>query len=191
MKKIILLSILMVGGNIYAAEWILATASKQDKFYVDKSYYKYNKSNGISELWWKSEKLIEKPYTTSKGLTQYDCINKKSRSLAYVEYKYDGSVLSNVNNKDKNYGIIYPDTVNEELWKIACHLKGKGLYLKTQPKVDQEKVNRLIQTYDAKKDKPILLPQAVVDKYYNNELPSNAVKDLERDLGNGIVELPY
>lgn len=190
MKKIILLSALMFSAHIYAAEWVFAAASKQDNFYVDKAYYKYNKSNGISELWWKSEKLIEKPYTTSKGLTQYDCINKKSRSLAYVEYRYDGSVLPTAKTKDKNYGIIYPDTVDEELWKIACHAKGKGLYLKTQPKVDHEKVNRLIQAYDTKKDN-IVLPKAVADKYYNNELPAHAVKDLEDDIRNGIVELPY
>ena len=190
MNKFYLLLISFFCSNTFAAEWVNVTSSSQDTFYVDKSYYKFNKDKGISEIWTKTEKNIEEPYTFTKSLVQYDCNNKKSRYLAYIEYKKDGSVANAPRNLDKSFSIIYPDTVDETLWEISCKTNGKGLYLKNQM-INEKRVKKIVDAYNEKNRKPLILPKEIADKYYNNQLNSTQVKDLENDLKNGLVQLPY
>lgn len=68
MNKLLIIFALFFCSPIYAAEWVFATKTKQENYYVDKSYYKYLKNGGLAEIWWKSEIIADEPYTTSKAL---------------------------------------------------------------------------------------------------------------------------
>jgi len=48
--------------------------------------------------------------------------------LAYVNYNKNGDVVSSAqyDSKDVKYKIIIPDTIGEDLWKVACISKGGG-----------------------------------------------------------------
>lgn len=151
MNKILIFFALVFCGSASAAEWVFATKTKQENYYIDKSYYRYLKNGGLAEIWWKSEKIADEPYTTSKALIQYDCSGKKSRYLAFVDYNYDGSVKAGPKYLDKSFGIIYPDTVDEELWKIACTTKGKGLYLNSEKNLS-EKAQKIVDLYRSKQN---------------------------------------
>ncbi|MFJ1518455.1 surface-adhesin E family protein [Acinetobacter sp. ABJ_C1_1] len=190
MNKILIFFVVFISSYTTAADWVFATKTKQENFYVDRTYYKYQKKDGLAEIWWKSEKRIDEPYTTSKALIQYDCLRKKSRYQAYVDYNYDGSVKSEPKYLDKTFGIVYPDTVDEELWKIACNTKGNGLDLKYQLS-ETERAKKIVDAYNSKNNGVVTLSNKIAEKYYNKELNSTQIDDLESDINNGLVKLPY
>ncbi|QNW99056.1 hypothetical protein IC797_05535 [Acinetobacter seifertii] len=138
MKRIVLVCGLLASGFTYSAEWVLVAQSEDNEssYYVDKSYYKYDNKNKNSQIWvltknYKSTNSMEQ-YVSSKGLTLYDCKDKRYKNLASLAYRSDGSVLNSFNQPAKEFSVIFPDTVGEKYWEVACKSKGNGLFIPKQ-----------------------------------------------------------
>lgn len=116
---------LIFSSNAIAANWQYATSTKQEKFYIDKAFYNYNKTANTVEVWSKTETKTSPIYTSSKSLIQYDCKGKRSKTLAYIKYGSSGLVIQSSSNPSK-FDIIFPDSVDEAIWEISCSTKGKG-----------------------------------------------------------------
>lgn len=139
MKKLILISSLLISSFSFGADWALVTQSEDNEssYFVDKSYYKYDAKNKMVEIWvqtkeYKSPNSMEK-FVSTKALAQYDCIGKRSKALASIKYNSDGYVLSSSSQPSKSFDIIFPDTIGESYWEAACKTKGNGLYLTNPP----------------------------------------------------------
>lgn len=120
--------------NVYAADWkYAAIGGKNDRaIYVDSSQYTYNKKDNTIKAWFKTDSYKElegkETFTKSKDLYQFSCVDNKMRLLAFVNYGKDGSVISSAQReeKDAKYDLIIPDTIGEDMWRVACLTKGKG-----------------------------------------------------------------
>lgn len=131
MKNILFIFVFLISSLSYGAEWRYATSSTNgDDYYVDRSFFKYDSKNQTMDIWDKSERkkmLSDEVFTVSKSLTRYSCSNKSIKTLAIVEYNQDGTVKNSSTTTSKNFSLIFPETVSETLWHIACDNKGKGL----------------------------------------------------------------
>ncbi|WP_336948626.1 surface-adhesin E family protein [Acinetobacter junii] len=130
MKSLIALSCLFFSTMCFSADWGYAASSNDTSYWIDREFYKYDgKSNNV-DIWTKSvTKKTEGSefYTKTKSLNRYSCINKEYKNLAFIEYKEDGSVEFSSSKPDTTFSIIFPETVAEGLWEVACKSKGKGL----------------------------------------------------------------
>ena len=138
MKRLILICGLLASGFSFGADWVLVaqSADNESSHYIDKSYYKYDGINMTSQIWvqtknYKTPDSMER-YVSSKGLTLYDCVGKRYKNLASISYSSNGFILSNFNKPEKDFSIVFPDTIGESYWNAACKNKGKGLYLPPQ-----------------------------------------------------------
>lgn len=137
MKKLLLISGLLVSGFSFAADWVLVTQSNNSdtNHFIDRDYYKYNLKTRNVEVWELTKNYIGsgmEQYTSSKTLTLYDCVGKRQKTLGSVEYNSSGYALRSSSQPAKSFNIIFPDTVGESYWEAACKTKGKGLYLPLQ-----------------------------------------------------------
>lgn len=140
MRKYFVLPIAFLSSFAFSAEWsYVSSGSNGDDFYVDRSYYKYDLKSKTVDMWVKSEKTSlfdkNKRYTSSKALNRYSCTGKSSKSLAYAAYNDNGSVLNQTSTPESDFKIIFPDTINESLWEVACKSNGKGLFLPQQQRM--------------------------------------------------------
>lgn len=129
MKKLILICGLLVSGFSSGADWTYATSTGNESFWVDKSFYKYDGNAKTVDVWSKSikKKLYSNDfYTSSKTLYRFSCPLKKVKQLAYVEYKEDGDTLKSTTKPEPNFNIIFPDSIGEGIWEVACKTNGKG-----------------------------------------------------------------
>lgn len=111
----------------------VTSSSNGDTYYVDESFFKYDSKNQTMDVWDKSEKkktLSDDTYTSSKSLTRYSCSDKSLKILAIVEYNFDGTVRNSSTTPSKNFSLIFPETISEAFWHVACDNKGKGLKMK-------------------------------------------------------------
>ena len=134
MKKLILISGLLVSTICFGADWKYAAMGAQDDraIYVDSSQYNYDKKNNSIKAWFKTDSYVDDnskdTYTRSKNLFQFSCLDNKIKLLAYVNYDKKGNVISSnqLDSKEAKYSAVIPDTVGESIWKVACISKGKG-----------------------------------------------------------------
>jgi hypothetical protein len=131
----------------FTADWVWVTSDVQgNTFYVDRDHYSFNKEKKTSDLWYmvkkenKLAKLLDSEitqiqlYTSSKEFVRYSCSQKKAKRLAVINYGISGDVLS-TQEGSSTYSTIYPDSVNELLWQIACDTPAKGFDFKYPPAV--------------------------------------------------------
>ncbi|HAV4987987.1 TPA: hypothetical protein JIZ13_01340 [Acinetobacter nosocomialis] len=191
MKKIILFSALFISTSSFAADWVMVAASNKEDYYIDRSFYNYKKAGNTIDVWWKTiNTQADNPYTSSKALVQYDCTNKKSKYLAYTEFYGSGDPINTNSKVNNSFKFIYPDSVDEAIWNVSCKTKGGGFYFKANNE-NQNRAKKIVEAYKQQKIKPMVLPDSIAEKYYNNELSPSQVKDLEGDISNGLVKLPY
>ncbi|MEO9279249.1 surface-adhesin E family protein [Acinetobacter sp. WA-87] len=129
MKKIFLLLGLLSPINCFAANWVYVTSSSNESYYVDKDYYHYDAKNKTVEIWSKSVGKKSDGsgfYTSSKSLDKYYCSMKKFKSIAFVEYAQSGNVTKSRDTPSANLNLIFPETIAEGIWKVACNSNGKG-----------------------------------------------------------------
>lgn len=133
MKRLILICGLLASSFSFGADWVFVTSSQNNsKYYIDYDYYKYDKTLNTSELWYKVEDVgVSKPYTERKVLTKYNCKDKESKDLSIVTYFPTGNVKDTYSsNYYSEYKTIFPDTVGEDLYNVACSTPNKGLDFK-------------------------------------------------------------
>ncbi|MCM1964198.1 hypothetical protein NCY62_13735 [Acinetobacter pittii] len=133
MRRIVLVCGLLASGFAYSADWVYVTKSKDgEKYYVDYDYYKYDKKSNNSELWYKVEGINNgNSYTERKVLTKYSCNSKLYKDLSIATYFPSGMVKDTYSsNYYSEYRTVFPDTVGEELYKVACDTPEKGLDFK-------------------------------------------------------------
>lgn len=129
MKKLILICGLLVSSFSFGADWVYATSSNTESFWIDKGFYKYNTKNNTVDVW---SKAIKKKlsgddfYTSSKSLDRYSCLDKSSKNLAYVEYREWGEVSKSSSTASKAFSIIFPDSIAESILEASCGSKGRG-----------------------------------------------------------------
>lgn len=137
MKRLISICGILASSFSFGADWFLVAQSNDSNtnHLIDRNYYKYNPKSGTAEIWqltrdYKGTSMER--YDRSKTLSLYDCAGKRFKTLATVKYNQEGYVLESSSQPDKNFSIIFPDSVGESYWEAACKNKGKGLYLPVQ-----------------------------------------------------------
>ena len=135
MRKFILLCGMIVSNLSFGADWVYIGSSKSgDKFYIDFDFYQYDKKTNSTLVWTKTnERLNQNYYTRQKNLTKYYCKDKSFITSNLVTYYPDGNVKSSVSGYALNFdktSIIVPDTLNENIWNIACGTPAQGLDFK-------------------------------------------------------------
>ena len=129
MKKLILICGLLASGFSFGANWTYVTSSNLESFYIDKDFYKYDVKNKTVDVWSKSEKkkiYLDEFYTSSKSLSRYSCINKQAKTLAYINYNEEGIAIKSSTKPEGEFSLIFPDSIGEGMWEVACRSKGKG-----------------------------------------------------------------
>lgn len=97
MKKLILICGLFASSLSFGAKWVyVASSSSGLDFYVDKNYYKFNKSTNTVDMWLQIESRKSsdpsKRFVVSKSLDRYQCSNKSFKNLAQVLYFETGEI---------------------------------------------------------------------------------------------------
>lgn len=191
MDKIIFLSVFFLSTSVLAADWVKVAASNKEDYYIDKSFYSYKKSSKTIDVWWKTTNIqAEQPFTSSKALVQYDCVNKKSRYIAYTEFYGSGDPVNSNEKVSHNFRFIYPDSIDEAIWEASCKTNGGGFYFKVDD-MDKERTRKIVEAYDKKYKKPVILQNSIAEKYHSKELTPKQIEDIESDIKNGLVKLPY
>ena len=133
MKKLLLICGLLTSTVSFGANWVYVVSSSNNQdIYVDKDFYKYNSNLKTVDVWTKTtkKKLYEEAYhTQSKALTRYSCENKSARTLAEVDYNESGESLRSSTKPASDFSLIFPDSIGEAIWYVACETKGKGFKL--------------------------------------------------------------
>jgi len=128
--RIILFAIGAVISSLsYGANWVYVTSTGVESFFIDKDFYKYDRKNNTVDVWSKSitkKTLSSEFYTNAKFLERFSCTDKKSKTLAIVIYHENGGVLRSNSQPEYNFSLIFPETIAEGLWKVACDSKGNG-----------------------------------------------------------------
>ncbi|WP_335955265.1 surface-adhesin E family protein [Acinetobacter guillouiae] len=129
MKIWVLICGLLASSLSFGADWVYVNSSNSESFWVDKGFYKYNVKNNTVDVWNKAIKKKSNSndfYTSSKSLERYSCMDKSSKNLAYVEYKESGEVSKSYSTPSKSFSVIFPDSIAEGIWEVACSSKGRG-----------------------------------------------------------------
>ncbi|MFX9828956.1 surface-adhesin E family protein [Acinetobacter baumannii] len=143
MKNLILVLGLSLSNLCFGADWVYVTSGGNQNFFIDQNYYKYDVTQKTVDVWSKvtQKKLMEDDYyTKSKTLIRYLCPSKSSKNLATVTYDESGNVFKSSTKPAPGFSLIFPETVDEKIWEVACSTKGKGLKLYEPEKVNLEKI---------------------------------------------------
>lgn len=192
MKKIAFILGVIVPSLSHGADWVYVTSGDKESFYIDKSYYNFDSKSNTVEVWERSTKPKfenkNQEYTFSKSLAVYSCANKRVKQVAGVKYTETGSVLSSSSTPKAQFEIIFPETIGESLWKVACQTKGKGLkFPKYEPEfVDLKSADvpslEIIQKIKNSKEIPNLKNfeslaewQDAILNFYNVEFPESSI----------------
>lgn len=130
MKRLILICGLLASGFSFGADWVYVTSSaSSEAFWLDKSFYKYDAKNNTVDAWVRSTKgklYGEGAYVASKTLDRISCGAKKSKTLAFIKYNESGETIKSSTKPESEFSLIFPDTIGESVWDVACKSKGKG-----------------------------------------------------------------
>ncbi|AVZ03949.1 surface-adhesin E family protein [Acinetobacter baumannii] len=143
MKNLILILGIFFSNLCFGADWIYVTSGVNQNFFLDKNFYKYDSSKNTVDVWTKvsQKKLMNDDYyTKSKTLIRYLCPSKSSKDLASITYDESGHVLKSSTKPLPDFSIIFPETVDEKIWEVACSTKGKGFKLYAPETVDLKSV---------------------------------------------------
>lgn len=127
---------MLISSFCFGTDWIYVGSSSTESFWVDRSYYHYHSKTNTVDVWSKSVKKKindDEFYTDSKSLDRYTCTGKSMKNLAYVEYFEGGAVSKTITTPSRDFSIIFPDSIAEGIWEVACKSKGKGfIFTKSQ-----------------------------------------------------------
>lgn len=113
----------------FGADWVYIVSGGGHDFYIDKGFYKYDVRTKTADVWTKSMKkksVKDEHYTDSKSLIRYACSSKNSKVLANINYNEDGSSIKSSSTPNVSFSVIFPDTIDEDIWQASCESKGKG-----------------------------------------------------------------
>ena len=128
MKGIILALILTSISTHVMAKWEQYAYMKDDgtSIYIDRSTIRENRN--IVRMWYLNDYKTMQinpryKFQSTKGLTEFDCVDEKTRMLTFLHYtgNMGGGRVVHVN--DEGPGIweyIVPGSVYEILWLVAC-----------------------------------------------------------------------
>ena len=103
------------------AEWTLVYDGKSFSTYINHSF---TRKNGDTVKIWTLDNFKTPQYgwLSSKAQHEFDCNEERVRLLAFIhttDSMGSGDVIS-TETQIGDWQPIAPDTINEELWKIAC-----------------------------------------------------------------------
>lgn len=116
MKNLLLFTILLFTVTSFAQSdrWRLLTSSNDgDNIHYDTETI--NKKGNIFTIWFRFQEGVK----SSKGLTEIDCANQKSRRIRTINYDESGNVLNSYEIPSKWTGFI-PETIGETMFKVFC-----------------------------------------------------------------------
>ncbi len=129
MRKFILMALLSFVSSNAMAGWVAVTATTDNSV----TFYVYpdatRKNDSVVKMWWledlkQADKAgNDKPYSSAKGLDEFDCQKVQRRTLAFSEYSGNmgsGEVSLSSDYESPKWSPISPDSVEEALWKYAC-----------------------------------------------------------------------
>jgi len=129
MKRLLMGLMLVITAGTASAEWTFADANDDYIQYVDRATIR--KSGNLVKMWGLRDfKTMQKSgagdsYLSSKAQLEYDCKEEKARILAFSWFSGqmgNGNVV--VSNFDTDiWTPIFPNSIGEVLWKIACGKK--------------------------------------------------------------------
>jgi hypothetical protein len=123
--KYLLVLVILVASPAYA-EWTPISSNDEFTTYVDGATIRRN--GNLAKMWPLIDyKTVKKSnydsYLSSKMQMEYDCKEEKSRMLALSWFSGqmgNGTVVYNNGAVEGKWSPISPDSIGEELWKIAC-----------------------------------------------------------------------
>ena len=173
---------MLASGASFGANWIyIGSDSTDSKFYIDYDYYKYSKTINTVDLWYRVDSESNgKSYTSQKTLTRYDCNNKKYKDLSRVNYFSSGIVSDTYEHHPSlsEYRVVFPDTMGEVLWGVACGTPSKGLDFKYKEIGDFDNFNEYMRAqYAYLRERPPqekndliknFTPSVKIENYYDD-----------------------
>ena len=129
MKKLILAVLLIVTSTSAMAEWTRINAGDNADDYVN--YSSIRKTGNKVKMWtlrdWKTIHIIDgqKPYLSEANQFEYDCDAETYIILAWSNFSGSmgkGDVTESASFRSY-VDPIYPDSIAERKWKIACGKK--------------------------------------------------------------------
>lgn len=129
MYKVILLGLLLATSNSAMANWVSIGENDSFVMYVDNATIR--KSGNIAKMWHMQDFKVVQDASGAKFLSlkmqgEYDCQAEKSRHLAFTFFSGNmggGKVVFRNGNVKEERQPIEPDSVNEDLWNVACAKK--------------------------------------------------------------------
>lgn len=127
MRRAILLLLLTVLSGGAAAEWVAIAKLEEGRLYVDPATIRKDGNTAtIGTLFDLNKPFIneanDKPQSSQKSRTEYDCKGKRWRMLEYAWFSGNmgnGRMVEQFSDTYK-FVPIAPDSAAEILWKIAC-----------------------------------------------------------------------
>lgn len=122
-KCLLTLTLTLLTANA-SAEWQSIGENATETAYVDAAniqHGKHNKMWGLFDL--KTPRILANTsYLSMKIQREYDCRNKKTRTIARSAHAGNmgaGEIIYSNNTPDK-WSVVQPDSAEAALWKIAC-----------------------------------------------------------------------
>ena len=103
-----------------AADWVFIGDSVSEKeIYVDLQSIR-TMPNGYKRAWNKIDftKAHKDGYTSVKGYVEYDCIEKRRRSISLIFFK--GKQASTTSNEVGEWNYSAPESISESLLEFVC-----------------------------------------------------------------------
>ena len=129
MKKTILFLVLIFTTLNVFAKWEKVVIDEEADFYVKTDSIK---RKGYMVTFWemldfKSTQTADgKPYNSVKMKSEINCISEEKRTTFYAPYPENmglGKPLEHIENHNKKFSIIVPDTINHTISKFVCSKK--------------------------------------------------------------------
>ena len=126
MRKTILIMLLAVVSSSAAADWVYLGGNDTITFYADPTTIR--KAGNVVKLWnlfdLKTAQLVNgKRYMSTKGQTEYDCKEERTREL-YASFHSGnmarGEIVELASNMASSWTPVAPRSISEDLWKFAC-----------------------------------------------------------------------
>jgi clan AA aspartic protease (TIGR02281 family) len=99
--------------NLKAMDWINVISQSEQQWFIKTNYE--TKDGGVIKIWTKEKKNAK----TMVILSEFDCINRKSKFLSTIVYDSKGNVLKR-NSNETEWEDIAPDTIQEVLFTKVC-----------------------------------------------------------------------
>lgn len=111
-----------IAGPAIASRWIEAGSGKGVTVFYEADTIA--KSGEYLQAWekWEYNPVTPPHEAYNKQLKDYDCANRRTRLAASVNYKADGTVISNFTWEpyERKWRVATPDSIGEAMVKAVC-----------------------------------------------------------------------